>query len=122
MNNAQETVKTKSRLNGTVISDKMTNAVVVRVTRKTRHPLYKKTMVKSKNYKAQNLLGAKTGDKVVIEESRPISRDIRFKVITVSAKAHVIKELAEEQSDLELLLGHNTEESNEVKEEKKKKE
>src|SRR5690349_4028657 len=102
----QEKIEQKraTRLNGTVTSDKMQGTVVVTVSRATRHPLYKKTVVKSKKYKADNQIGAAMGDSVRIEETRPMSKDKRFKVIQIFEKALVEVPILEEESDLDLLL------------------
>ena len=64
-----------------MISDKMAKTVVVKVERYKKHPLYKKYVKKSKNYKAHDEKNEyKIGDKVIIEESRPLSRDKHFVV------------------------------------------
>ncbi|OHA16126.1 MAG: 30S ribosomal protein S17 [Candidatus Tagabacteria bacterium RIFCSPLOWO2_01_FULL_42_9] len=69
------------KLKGIVISDKMAKTVVVKVERYKKHPLYKKYVKKSKNYKAHDEKNEyKIGDKVIIEESRPLSRDKHFVV------------------------------------------
>lgn len=73
---------TRRKLQGVVVSDKMTKTVTVLVNRFVKHPKYGKFMNISKKYKAHDEEGAwKTGDKVVIEECRPISKDKSFKVI-----------------------------------------
>ncbi|MDH7476454.1 MAG: 30S ribosomal protein S17 [Microgenomates group bacterium] len=70
------------KLTGIVISTKMQKTVVVRTERKFRHPLYKKVITIHKKYKAHNEnLDLKNGDKVVIEETRPLSKEKYFKVI-----------------------------------------
>jgi len=72
----------KKQLKGVVVSDKMQKTVVVEVTRFVKHPKYGKYTQKSKRYKAHDELNAyKTGDKIVIEETNPISKDKTFKVI-----------------------------------------
>lgn len=74
--------KTRKQLSGTVVSDKMTKTVTVLVNRFVKHPKYGKFMNISKKYKAHDEEGKfKEGDKVVIEECRPISKDKSFKVI-----------------------------------------
>jgi len=66
-----------------VVSDKMDKTVVVSVSRFVKHPLYGKFYKISKKYKAHNEDNVyKTGDKVEIIETRPISKDKRFKVIS----------------------------------------
>lgn len=67
---------------GTVVSDRMEKTVVVRIERKFRHPLYQKVITQHKKLKAHNEMeGIAIGDEVVIEETRPISKDKRFRVI-----------------------------------------
>ena len=72
----------KRRLTGTIVSNKMQKTVVVRVERLKRHPKYKKRFRTHKNYKAHiESEGYKTGDKVVIEECKPISKDKKWRII-----------------------------------------
>lgn len=72
----------KKRLTGQIISDKMAKTVVVRVERVKEHPKYKRRYRFHKKYKAHVEEGEYTiGDKVVIEECRPISKDKKWKVI-----------------------------------------
>ncbi|MGN7611624.1 30S ribosomal protein S17 [Magnetococcales bacterium HHB-1] len=69
-------------LQGVVVSDKMDKTVVVKVERRVRHPLYGKIIRRSKKYKAHDEENAfKIGDFVQMEESRPISRHKRWRVI-----------------------------------------
>jgi small subunit ribosomal protein S17 len=69
---------------GDVVSDKMDKTVVVAVTRLTQHPLYKKTIKKISKFKAHDEENKyKIGDKVSIIESRPLSKDKRWKVLDV---------------------------------------
>jgi small subunit ribosomal protein S17 len=69
-------------LKGVVVSDKMDKTVVVSVSRFVKHPLYGKFYKVSKKYKAHDEKNeCKTGDKVEIIETRPISKDKRFRVI-----------------------------------------
>jgi len=76
--------KTKRTLSGTVVSDKMNKTVTVLVTRYVKHPKYGKFMKKEKRYKAHvEDNSVKEGSKVTIEECRPISKDKRFKVVSV---------------------------------------
>ena len=72
----------KKQLTGTVISNKMQKTVVVRVERLKQHPKYKRRFRVHKKYKAHDEKGEyKVGDKVIIEECRPISKDKRWRVI-----------------------------------------
>lgn len=76
----------KRRFKGKVISDKMEKTVVVAVERVSTHPVYKKQIKTTKRFKAHNELGAKAGDVVTIEETRPISKEKRWRVIEVSGR------------------------------------
>ena len=77
----------KAQLTGHVISDKMEKTVVVAVERQVRHPLYGKSQRKTSTFMAHNEHNeAKTGDTVVIAESRPLSRRKRWVVTRVVAK------------------------------------
>ena len=72
----------KRQLKGVIVSDKMQKTVVVKVERIKEHPKYKRRYKVHKKYKAHDEKGEyKTGDKVVIEEYRPISKDKKWKVI-----------------------------------------
>ena len=66
----------KRVLQGTVVSDKNDKTVVVKVERRFTHPLFKKTVRRSKKYKAHDENNQfKVGDMVQIQESAPISKD-----------------------------------------------
>ena len=68
-------------LKGVVVGDKMDKTIVVSVSRFIKHPLYGKFYKVSKKYKAHDEENKyKVGDKVEIVETRPISKDKRFKV------------------------------------------
>ncbi|MDO8529853.1 MAG: 30S ribosomal protein S17 [bacterium] len=72
----------KKKLKGIVISDKMQKTVVVEVERVKEHPKYKRRYKIHKKYKAHDEHKEyKVGDNVIIEETAPISKDKRFKVI-----------------------------------------
>ncbi len=65
-----------------MVSDKVDKTVVVFVTRFKKHPKYKKYIKRSKKYKVHDEKNEyKKGDKVIIQECRPISKDKHFKVI-----------------------------------------
>lgn len=77
---------TRRRLNGIVVSDKMDKTVVVSVDRTVVHSKYLKRFTVNKRYKAHDPENAsKTGDKVVIEEMRPMSKTKRWRVVTVKS-------------------------------------
>ena len=72
----------KRILQGTVVSDKSDKTVVVKVERRFAHPMFKKTVRRSKKYKAHDENNAfKTGDNVSIQECAPISKDKRWTVV-----------------------------------------
>jgi len=72
----------KKQLTGTIISNKMQKTVVVRVERLKEHPKYKRRYRVYKKYKAHDEKGEyKVGDKVLIEECRPISKEKKWRVI-----------------------------------------
>ncbi len=74
--------KTKKTLSGVVVSDKMQKTVVVKVDRYVKHPKYQKYYTISKKYKAHDEENKfKIGDKVEIQETNPISKDKKFKVV-----------------------------------------
>ena len=73
---------------GMVVSDKMDKTVVVAVIDNVRHPLYKKIVKRTVKFKAhdeQNACGI--GDTVMIMETRPISKDKRWRVVEIIEKA-----------------------------------
>ncbi len=76
----------RKRMTGVVTSNRMTKTVVVEITQKYRHPLYKKVVQSSRRVKAHDEIGCMIGDEVLIVESRPISRDKRWVVESVLKK------------------------------------
>ena len=72
----------KRVLQGTVVSDKNDKTVVVRVERRFTHPLFQKTVRRSKRYQAHDAENAfEVGDVVMIQESAPISKNKRWVVV-----------------------------------------
>ena len=72
----------KRILQGVVVSDSNDKTVVVRVERRFTHPLYKKTVRRSKKYHAHDAdNAAKTGDKVRIQECVPVSKNKRWTLL-----------------------------------------
>lgn len=72
----------KRTLQGVVVSDKQAKTVVVKIERRFMHPIYKKTIRRSKNYHAHDETNEfAVGDIVWIEESRPISKLKRWTVV-----------------------------------------
>lgn len=78
----------KKVLQGLVVSDKMDKTAVVLVERRFQHPLYKRTLKKTKKYKihdAENACGI--GDRVRLIECKPISKDKCFRLLDIIQKA-----------------------------------
>jgi len=73
---------------GMVISDKMDKTVVVAVDRLVKHRLYKKYIRRRTHYKVHDEANScSVGDRVLIAETRPLSRDKRWRVRTILEKA-----------------------------------
>jgi small subunit ribosomal protein S17 len=82
----------RRELVGIVVSNKMDKTVVVKVDRKFPHPLYAKTVVKSKKYHAHDPYNmCKEGDKVVIRETRPLSKTKRWVVVKILERAKTLE-------------------------------
>ena len=76
---------------GTVVSDKMDKTIVVAVEDSVAHPIYKKTVKRTYKLKAHDEQNeCKVGDKVEVMETRPLSKDKRWRLIKIVEKA-VIK-------------------------------
>ncbi len=72
---------------GIVVSDKMKKTIVVKVERKTHHPIYEKTLRKYKKFKVHDESNsAKIGDQVRIIETRPLSKEKRWRLLEVEGK------------------------------------
>ena len=74
------------RIKGKVVSNKMQKTVVVAVNERVRHPMYEKVLKRTRRFKARDEIGVKMGDQVVIEECRPLSKEVSFRVIEVLGK------------------------------------
>ena len=73
---------------GTVVSDKMDKTVVIAVETKVRHPLYGKTIKRTTKFKAHDENNeAKVNDRVSIMETRPLSKDKRWRLVEIVEKA-----------------------------------
>jgi small subunit ribosomal protein S17 len=78
----------KRILQGVVVSDKQNKTVVVKVERRFTHPLFQKTVRRTKHYHAHSETGAfKVGDAVTIEETAPISKLKRWRVVENGSNA-----------------------------------
>ncbi len=77
----------KTRI-GTVVSDKMDKTIVVAVERLVKHPLYGRIIKLTKKFKAHDELNeCKVGDKVRLMETRPLSKDKRWRVVGIIERA-----------------------------------
>jgi small subunit ribosomal protein S17 len=86
-----ETRNMRRTLVGKVVSDKMDKTIVVLVETYKKHPLYGKRVKYSKKFKAHDENNeAKVGDVVEIMETRPLSRDKRFRLVKIVEKAVII--------------------------------
>jgi small subunit ribosomal protein S17 len=84
---ARERGTRKTRL-GTVVSDKMQKTVVVAIERRYPHPVYGKMVTRTKRVKAHDEENAaKAGDTVRIMETRPLSKDKRWRVVEIVERA-----------------------------------
>jgi small subunit ribosomal protein S17 len=72
---------------GVVASDKMEKTVVVRVDRLVKHPQYRRYVRRTSKFMAHDEMGSKTGDKVRIIETRPLSARKRWRVVEILQRA-----------------------------------
>jgi small subunit ribosomal protein S17 len=87
---------TRKERSGIVVSDRMQKTVVVMVERTVTHPKYKKILRRRSNLKAHDETNqCHVGDRVVIVECRPLSRDKRWRVSKVIERGRVIQEQPE---------------------------
>jgi small subunit ribosomal protein S17 len=75
---------------GIVVSNKMTKTVVVEVTRLYTHPMYKKTIKRSRKFKAHAEVMPNVGDEVKLVAIRPVSKDTHYKVSEILRKTKKI--------------------------------
>jgi small subunit ribosomal protein S17 len=79
--------ETKTR-EGVVVSDKMTKTRVVLIERVYRHPRYERVVRRTKRLKAHDETNAsKMGDRVLLEETRPLSKEKRWRIREILARA-----------------------------------
>jgi small subunit ribosomal protein S17 len=90
MTNQQQTAARGARKSrtGLVVSDKMEKTVVVAIERRVPHPVYGKMVTRTKRLKAHDEENsAKVGDTVRIVETRPLSKDKRWRVVEIMQRA-----------------------------------
>ena len=86
-NGAPDRATRKTRT-GLVVSDKMQKTVVVAIERRVQHPVYGKMVTRTRRVKAHDEENtAKTGDTVRIAETRPLSKDKRWRVVEIVERA-----------------------------------
>lgn len=71
---------------GIVVSTKMEKTVVVKIERRVQHPLYGKVVLRTTKFKAHDVIGCDEGDRVEIMETRPISKEVRWRVSQILEK------------------------------------
>ena len=77
---------------GLVVSNKMQKTIVVQTENRYPHPLYSKTLIKTKKYLAHDdLEECKVGDQVLVQECRPLSKRKRWKLIKILSKSSLIR-------------------------------
>lgn len=87
MSDTQNT-KVARTLRGRVVSDKMQKACVVAVERRVKHPIYGKILKRTTKFHVQDVDNvARQGDLVEIQECRPVSKTISWKLVSVVEKA-----------------------------------
>ena len=85
---AREARNARKVRTGTVVSDKMQKTVVVAIERRVAHPVYGKMMLRTTKLKAHDEENsAKQGDRVRIMETRPLSKDKRWRVVEIVERA-----------------------------------
>lgn len=88
MNESNQRINRRKVLVGIVTSTKMEKTITVNVETKTKHPLYKKLVIKHKKYHAHDeKQEAQVGDKVEIIETRPLSKTKNFRLNKIIEKA-----------------------------------
>ena len=76
---------------GIVISDKMEKSIVINVENRYPHPMYSKTLIKTRKYLVHDELEeSNIGDQVLVEECRPLSKRKRWKLIQILSKSSLI--------------------------------
>lgn len=92
----------RRRLTGVVTSAKMQKTVTVQVDRSHRHPVYGKVLRKKKKYLVHDEIGCQPGDKVMMVESRPLSKRKRWVIEQILHKASEVEVEAKTQEIVDL--------------------
>ncbi|ACK42270.1 MULTISPECIES: 30S ribosomal protein S17 [Dictyoglomus] len=84
---------------GKVVSAKMQKTIVVLVEQTYTHPLYKKTVTRRKKYKAHDEhQEAREGDIVLIRETRPLSKEKRWRLVRIIKRGEIAPTISEEEN------------------------
>ena len=76
---------------GIVVSDKMQKTIVVKIEDRYSHPIYSKTLIKTKKYLAHDELEeCNIGDQVLVQECRPLSKKKRWELVEIISKSSLI--------------------------------
>jgi small subunit ribosomal protein S17 len=76
---------------GTVLSNKMEKTIVVKVENRYPHPIYSKTITKTKKYLVHDEMSeCNIGDQVLVQECRPLSRRKRWKLVKIISKSSLV--------------------------------
>lgn len=76
---------------GIVVSNKMQKTIVVKIEKRFPHPIYSKTLIRTKKYLAHDELEeSNIGDQVLVQECRPLSKKKRWKLIKVLSKSSLV--------------------------------
>lgn len=79
-----ERTTNRKTISGVVVSDKMDKTIVVEVSQLVKHPKYKKMLTRSNRFKAHDEENAaKVGDRVLLMETRPLSKQKRFRLVEI---------------------------------------
>jgi small subunit ribosomal protein S17 len=90
----QDALQRRRTVVGIVVSDKMQKTIVVKVDRRVRDGEYKKFVIRSRRYKAHDEKNdAKMGDRVMLVESRPLSREKRWALQSIVRRAGQVHDL-----------------------------
>jgi len=89
---ATRTLRRRNEQVGVVVSAKMKKTIVVAVERLVRHDMYRKTIKRTSTFMAHDDKGARKGDTVRIVETRPLSKNKRWRVEEIVARATVTEE------------------------------
>ena len=90
-----EATKVERSIQGRVVSDKMQKTITVAIERRVRHPLYGKIITRTTKIKAHDEANAaKTGDLVLLTQTRPVAKNKAWKLVRVLESVQIVAEAA----------------------------